>query len=178
MKGLLKEVAKELAHAVFRVRNFQNKHIKAFASSVRNKKILELGSGEKVKGKFIYSDKNKFHPSNEFIRSDIYPEFGHMVVDVTTMSFKEEFDMILCLNVLEHVFEFHTAVKKMYKALKPGGILVISTPYAYPIHMPPNDFFRYSAFALKKLLKDFTQVRIWRGGLKALPNAYFVVAKK
>jgi SAM-dependent methyltransferase len=178
MKGIVKEAAKELSHAVFRVRNFQNRCIKDFAKDIRNKTILELGSGEAVDGKFIYSDKNKFHPSNTFIRSDVSPEFGHLVVNVETMDYEEEYDIILCLNVLEHVYDFQTAIKNIYKALKPGGILVLSTPYTYPLHMIPMDYWRFSAFALRKMLVDFSHIELKRGGIKFLPSAYFVTAQK
>ncbi len=178
MKGIVKEAAKELAHAVFRVRNFQNKCLKEFAKGVRNKKILELGSGEAVDGRFIYSDKSKFHRSNIFIRSDISPEFGHLVVNVETMDFDGEFDIILCLNVLEHVYDFQSAIKNIHRSLKPGGILVLSTPYTYPLHMIPMDYWRFSAFALRKMLSDFRTLKLKRGGIKFLPSAYFVTAEK
>jgi len=109
-----KAILRKLADLVFRIRKFNNKCIKEFSKEIRNTKILEIGSGKKYKGEYYYSAKRFFHESNEFIQSDITPEFGHRIIDVTQMNFIDEFDIILCMNVLEHVFDFKKAIDNIY----------------------------------------------------------------
>ncbi len=41
------------------------------------------------------------------------------------------FDLILCSEVVEHIRDSQTAIKEMHRLLKPGGILILSTPQKY-----------------------------------------------
>lgn len=149
-----------------------------FSREVRNKKILELGSGKKVKDKYPYSTKQFFDSSNEFIQSDIIAEYGHKVVDVTKMDYHNEFDIVLCMNVLEHVFDYQKAIQNIFNSLKPGGIVIVLVPVFYPLHDEPNDFWRFTEHALRKLLQDFKGVKIKHSGLRQYPSAYYVEAYK
>jgi len=51
------------------------------------------------------------------------------VGDTTALNFPAEFfDKILCSEVIEHVPDADLAIQEMFRVLKPGGALVISTP--------------------------------------------------
>lgn len=145
---------------------------------MKNKRILEVGSGKCINGLYQYSAKQFFDISNEFIQSDINPEFGHKILDVTKMRYKEEFDIILCMNVLEHVFDFHNAVKNIYMALKPDGVALIFVPVFYPLHDEPMNYWRFTEHSLRKLLEKFKDVEIRYSGLRRYPFAYFIKAIK
>ena len=54
----------------------------------------------------------------------------------------QSFDNVLTLNTLEHIFDAKEALLEMYRVLRPSGRLIISTPFLYPIHGHPDDFFR------------------------------------
>lgn len=166
-----------IAHLVFGIRRFQNKHIKRIANSIKNKKVLELGSGKKINGKYPYSARKFFDNSNYFLMSDINGEYGHKHIDVLSMKFDKEWDLILCLNVLEHVFDFRKTIDNIYKALKLQGKAVILVPGYYPLHDEPYDYWRFTEHALKKLLYKF-EIKIDVLGLRIYPIAYFIVAYK
>jgi len=168
---LLNPLFIKLSHLIFRVRKFQYKHLKKIAKETLNKKILEIGSGPK-------SSKIFFDESNDFLCSDIEPEYGHPIVDVTTMTFDKEFDMVVCLSVLEHVFEFHRAIANMYKALKDGGVLILSFPGYYPFHAEPHDYWRFTEHSIRRLLADFEEVKISHRGIRQYPFVYFIQATK
>jgi SAM-dependent methyltransferase len=173
-----KAVARSLVHLVADPRKFYYRKVSEFAGGIKNKKILELGSGPKVKNEYYYSTKHLFHKTNDFLQSDIVKDFGHPIVDVTKMKFINEFDAIMCLNVLEHVYEYQRAVQNLYRALKQGGTLVIAVPYAYPLHDEPGDYWRFSEHALRKILSDFKNVDISYKGKREFPFGYYVEAKK
>lgn len=54
------------------------------------------------------------------------------------------FDCVLLLNVLEHVFDPAAVFRSVEAAIQPGGELVIITPYLFPYHRAPADYYRFS----------------------------------
>ena len=55
------------------------------------------------------------------------------------------FDCVLLLNVLEHVYDPAAALRSVDATIEPAGELVIVTPYLYPYHRAPLDYYRFSA---------------------------------
>lgn len=51
--------------------------------------------------------------------------------DLTRMRDTEAFDLILCVDVLEHVREDAALLLRFFQALKPGGRLILTTPTVY-----------------------------------------------
>ena len=174
----VKKILLATAHLIFRIRSFNNNCIKKFANGIKNKKILELGSGMKKNGRYIHSTKQFFDDSNEFIQSDINPEFGHKIIDVIKMNYENEFDIILCMNVLEHVYDFHKAIENLHRALKPGGTALIFVPVFYPFHDEPHDYWRFTEHSIRKLFKEFYRLEIKHSGIRQYPFAYYIEANK
>ncbi|MCK4747198.1 MAG: class I SAM-dependent methyltransferase [Bacteroidales bacterium] len=48
--------------------------------------------------------------------------------DLTQLDRREEFDLVLSVDVMEHIEDDRGVMKHLYRGLKPGGILLISTP--------------------------------------------------
>ncbi len=48
--------------------------------------------------------------------------------DLTTLDISESYDLILSVDVMEHIEDDRTVFRNFYNSLKPGGILLISTP--------------------------------------------------
>ena len=48
--------------------------------------------------------------------------------DLTTLETKEVYDLILLVDVMEHIEDDRTVLRHFYNSLKPGGVLLISTP--------------------------------------------------
>ncbi len=167
-----------LSQLAFRIRSYNNRCIRGFAAGVKNKKILEIGSGKMLHGRHYYSAKRFFDESNEFTQTDVNGKFGHRVLDVTKMSYSNKYDIIICMNVLEHVYGFQKAVENIRRALKKKGVAVIFVPGFYPLHDEPGDYWRFTEHSLKMLLSDFSKVRIMHSGLRQYPFAYYVEAVK
>tara|TARA_Y100000310_G_scaffold94401_1_gene92017 strand:+ start:16497 stop:17021 length:525 start_codon:yes stop_codon:yes gene_type:complete len=174
----MKAIFRKFSHILFRTRPFVNKHLKKFAKNCNNKKILELGSGKSEKGKHSYSSKKFFNLTNDFLQTDMNPDFGHKVLDATKMNYKNEFDVILCLNVLEHVYEFQKAIDNIHAALKPQGTLLFFVPGYYPLHDEPHDYWRFTEHSLKKIFQNFSNIKISHSGVRQYPFGYFIEANK
>lgn len=73
----------------------------------------------------------------------------------------ERFDYILCLNLLEHIFNFNNLSYEMHRVLKRGGTLIGFVPFLIRIHNDPNDYFRYSGQALEKVFREAGFLRVY-----------------
>ena len=63
-------------------------------------------------------------------------------------------DSAMATEVLEHCPDPLAILKEARRVLKPGGVFFFTVPFIWPLHDTPNDFFRYTPFALEKLLKE------------------------
>jgi SAM-dependent methyltransferase len=63
-------------------------------------------------------------------------------------------DGVVCTQVLEHLPRPWDAVAEISRVLRPGGWLILSAPHLSPIHEAPHDYYRYTCFALRRLLAE------------------------
>ncbi|MCP6718270.1 MAG: class I SAM-dependent methyltransferase [Patescibacteria group bacterium] len=108
---------------------------------------LDLGCG--------YAVYQKYFPN--CIGFDIQPGLKVDVVgDAHNLPFKnEEFDNILCTEVLEHLHSPEIAISEMERVLKRGGKLILTTRFIFPLHDVPNDYYRFTKYGLKHLFKEW-----------------------
>lgn len=86
-------------------------------------------------------------------------------------------ESILCTEVLEHVRDPDAVVAEVFRALKPGGELLLTAPMSWNLHYEPNDYRRYTCYGLWQLLESygFEIVRTRRiGGLFSLVGSRLV----
>jgi SAM-dependent methyltransferase len=124
----------------------------------KNSKVLNIGAGGEIGG-IVNSTCSERQA--DVICIDIDPNRRPDVVcDICEMDFVEEFDVIVCCEVLEHVTRPHIAIERIFNALRRGGWLVMSTPFIFPLHEHPHDYFRYTRFGLQYLCSKFENVEI------------------
>lgn len=72
-----------------------------------------------------------------------------------TMPFEtNSFECAIATEVLEHVPEPINFLSETYRVLKPGGVFFFTVPFLWPLHEPPHDEYRYTPFALERLLSS------------------------
>jgi SAM-dependent methyltransferase len=86
-----------------------------------------------------------------------YPE-----VDICNMPYADNsLDWIICDCVLEHVEHSpQTAVEEMYRVLKPGGSVIITSAFMYPVHWGPKDLWRFHPDGLRVLCSKFSKITL------------------
>ncbi|MDC1176911.1 methyltransferase domain-containing protein [Candidatus Pelagibacter sp.] len=141
-----------------------------------NDEVLDIGK----------SSRNYYKKINckNLVTLDInkYEDYPDIVFDLCSNlqnNLFEKFDKIICLAILEHVYNPFLASENLKKMLKPGGIIFGYVPYLYKYHAPNDlkyqDYFRFSRDALSYLFKDFSEIKLFpvRGRLSTPLNLLF-----
>lgn len=66
---------------------------------------------------------------------------------------------ILCCNILEHLTDREAFLRTCDEVLTPGGVLVVTVPRSYPLHLDPIDtYYRPTPEGIIALLPDYTVI--------------------
>jgi SAM-dependent methyltransferase len=65
----------------------------------------------------------------------------------------EEFDTIILSDVLEHIAQPENLWAEMVRILSVDGKLIMNVPFYYWLHEQPNDYYRYTEFALQRFVR-------------------------
>jgi len=89
------------------------------------------------------------------INVDIFPYTEvDIVADATALPFAENsVDGIVCEMLIEHVPNPQKIIDEIFRVLRPGGKMCVSTPFMFPFHACPNDFYRWSSTGIHELCK-------------------------
>lgn len=75
--------------------------------------------------------------------------------DGVYMPFEENsYDAAMATEVLEHCPETLTTLKEINRVLKPGAHFFFTVPFLWNLHEVPHDEYRYTPFAMERLLKQ------------------------
>jgi SAM-dependent methyltransferase len=93
--------------------------------------------------------------------------------DIQAMTFADEsFDAVLCIEVVEHVADPFAAARELLRVLRPGGQLLLTTPFLSQFHGKGNgahspthesypDYWRFTHQGLERLCSGFRDVRVF-----------------
>jgi ubiquinone/menaquinone biosynthesis C-methylase UbiE len=105
--------------------------------------VLDAGCGF---GQYSYFIAKKFRNSNvigvdineerikeseKFAREEGIENLKFDIADLENLNYEESFDLILAVDVLEHIENDVKVLKNFYRALKKDGLLIISTPSSF-----------------------------------------------
>lgn len=131
---------------------------------------LELGAGKHNYAQYAQNTKS-------YIRSDYAPGLtdDRIEIDATNIAFSDNsFDTVVCLSALEHIYDFSAVLREISRVLRPGGSLLLCTPWVFPFHGAPDDYYRFSSSALRSLLSDFEIMNFEAVGNFWLTQAVFL----
>jgi len=96
----------------------------------------------------ISGDRHRGHPWRSYTRL-AYPEF-----DLCSSVAEYSFDAVICEQVLEHVRDPWLGARTLHALCRPGGHVIVSTPFLIRVHNEPEDFWRFTVSGLRLLLEQ------------------------
>ena len=140
-------------HSRYFIRQAILKGISEFIPNLKGK-LLDFGCGSKpyqslfeVEEYIGLDFKGEGH-SHENENIDVY--YDGKTIPLNNNSI----DAIFSSEVLEHIFNPNEILQEFHRVLKPGGKVLITCPFVWSEHESPNDYARYTQFALKHLFES------------------------
>ena len=137
--------------------------------------VLDIGKAMRDKHSKINAKKIETLDVNDF---GDYPD---IICDICSdiNGLQNKYDKIICIAILEHVYNPFKAIDNLKKMLKDNGTIYGYVPYLFYYHAPRDlkfqDYFRFSKDALAYLFKDFREIELYpvRGRISTPLNIMF-----
>jgi len=142
------------------------------AQDVRGLQVIDVGCGDRPYEQLLRG-------AAQIVGFDIHgnPRADlHGTIDAIQVE-DASFDVVLCLQVLEHVPDPAAAVRELHRVVRPGGRVLLSTHGVYPFHPNPDDFWRWTHEGLAHLFRtnaEWTSVTVRPGAGTAATVAMLV----
>lgn len=125
--------------------------------------LLDIGCGSKPYEPVFMPYVDKYIGLEYSTDSGYRGNRADIAADAGDLPFADEScDTILCTEVLEHVTNPEKVIAEFARVLKPGGIVITTAPFVYPIH-DKLDFFRYThegiAVIMRRIGLEVEEVR-------------------
>lgn len=143
-------------------RSEQNRHLREMCAGLAPKTVLNLGAEPSAPDKegSTYRD---YFPGAVFKAMDQRPHDDPDYVEgnlMEPMPQLGQFDLVLCMSVIEHIDRPWVAAPNIAGLVAPGGHLYVSMPWIYPTHEGPDfgDHWRARPSGLRILFEMLEEV--------------------
>jgi 2-polyprenyl-3-methyl-5-hydroxy-6-metoxy-1,4-benzoquinol methylase len=107
-------------------------HVGKLTGKLAGLRHLDVGAGSGLLLRLMHErfgfEQRACDHTNEFVK---YSDVTLDIVDLDREPLPyhdAEFDLVTCVETIEHVENFRGVMREIYRVLKPGGFLIISTP--------------------------------------------------
>lgn len=125
--------------------------IKSFSHKISGN-VLDVGCGNKPYEELF--ECNRYIGLEYDTKENRESKKADFFYDGKTFPFaNEEFDSIICNEVLEHIFNPNEFLAEITRVMKKGAYGIFTVPFVWDEHEQPFDYARYSSFGLKHVLE-------------------------
>jgi len=94
------------------------------------------------------------------------PEYGDPPIEqLSKNGHAGKYGTMVCLSTLEHMEHPFHAFEAFHELLQPGGLLILSTVFSFPVHGAPQDYWRFTPACLE-MLAGYAALRILESGFR------------
>ncbi len=138
--------------------------------------VLDAGAGPHRYRTLIKSAGGKYHATDfEHVFSKGSPDSYDFVCSLDDIPQPDNsYDIIVNTQVLEHVEYPQRVINELYRILKPGGKLLLTTNQMFWLHHSPYNFFFFTKFGLASL---FTHAGFTINSIESRGGALWFLAK-
>jgi len=140
--------------------------------------VLEIGSLQVQEG--AVGDLRPIFAGKEYIGCDMQAGPGvDRIERLEALTFPDGWaGTVLCLNVLEHAWDFRRGAEEIVRVMGEGGLALVTAPFEFHIHAYPDDYFRFTPQAIARLMSGFPSLIYgWQGHPKT-PRLVFALGLK
>lgn len=84
-----------------------------------------------------------------------------VIADAHDLPFRTaSFPVALSTEMLEHTREPQRVVDEILRVLEPGGTVILTTRFLFPVHEAPYDYFRFTRYGLEHLFRGFQELTV------------------
>jgi SAM-dependent methyltransferase len=136
------------------IREPLSRWLEAEGKTAAGLRVLDVGCG--VKPYLPY-----FATAREYVGVDIErTEHADLVGSIERIPVDDaSFDVVLCIQVLEHVDDPSQGIRELHRVTRPGGRVLLSTHGTHAFHPSPADHWRWTHTGLERL---FETSGLWR----------------
>lgn len=122
--------------------------------------VIDAGCGEQPFRALVEAN------ARQYVGMDIVQNSSHSVVMLSDLesvpAAGPRYPFVLCTEVLEHVADIDRSFAGLRRLTAPGGCVVLTVPFMYPLHMEPVDFRRLTEHGIARLAAthDFDVVSV------------------
>jgi len=118
-------------------------------------RVFDIGCGNKPYEAYIRSltgnDEKEFYKGCDIVQSS--ENKVDVLCEATNIPEPSEiYDVVICTQVIEHVFDHLKIFEEAGRLLKPGGRFIVSSNFIWENHEAPYDFYRFTEDCFKMLL--------------------------
>jgi SAM-dependent methyltransferase len=117
--------------------------------------ILDIGAADRWVAHYLPANTHYIALDYPSTGRDLYAARPDVFADGARLPFADScINHVICLEVLEHVRWPDQVLAEVARVLKPGGHLILSMPFLYPLHDAPHDYQRYTVHGLARSVSN------------------------
>lgn len=149
---------------IFLARHYVLDTIKQCLPLLKKGRLLDVGCGMKPYERFFSDIATEYigidHPAThggsygKHTKADIFSDKDELPFE------NASFDTVICTQVLEHLPNPEFKISEISRVLNTGGTVLVTVPFAWPLHEKPYDFFRYTEYGVRAMMEKAGCIQI------------------